>query len=129
GAPEALAARRPAPLARPPGRGGKCGDDPRTPPAATRSPEAPAEPTIEGSLPAQALMMFRAFLASPLRNKLILLGVGLVAVIGATAFGQVRLNAWNRPFYDALARRDAGTFLDQLVVFAVIASGLLALNV
>ena len=104
-------------------------DDPRKPPAAARPAEAPAEPAIDGSLPAQAWMMFRAFLASPLRNKLILLGVGLVAVIGATAYGQVRLNAWNRPFYDALARRDGGTFLDQLVVFAVIASALLALNV
>jgi putative ATP-binding cassette transporter len=70
--------------------------------------------------------MFRAFLGSPQRTKLLLLGI---AVIGATAFGQVRLNAWNQPFYDALARKDLRGFLDQLTVFGVIASGLLVLNV
>ena len=50
-------------------------------------------------------------------------------VIGATAFGQIRLNAWNRPFYDALARKDLGDFLGQIMVFGVIAGGLLVLNV
>ena len=53
----------------------------------------------------QMLIMFRAFLGSPQRTKLLLLGVAIVAVIVATAFGQVRLNAWNQPFYDALAGR------------------------
>ncbi len=52
------------------------------------------------------LMMFRAFLSSPQRNILLLLGAAAVAVIAATAFGQVRLNAWNQPFYDALARKN-----------------------
>jgi len=80
-------------------------------------------------LVAQSMVMVRAFMASPERNKLFLLGAALVVVIGATAFGQIRLNAWNRPFYDALERKDVAGFLDQLVVFAVIASGLLALNV
>ena len=75
------------------------------------------------------LMMFRAFLGSPQRTKLLLLGVAIVAVIGATAFGQVRLNAWNQPFYDALAHKDLRGFLDQLMVFGVIAGGLLVLNV
>src|ERR1700730_6857425 len=77
----------------------------------------------------QMLIMFRAFWASPQRSKILLLGVALVAVIGVTAFGQVRLNAWNRPFYDALARKDLGDFLDQIMVFGVIAGGLLVLNV
>jgi putative ATP-binding cassette transporter len=75
------------------------------------------------------LTMFRAFLGSPQRTKLLLLGVAIVAVIGATAFGQVRLNAWNQPFYDALARKNLGDFLDQLMVFGEIAGGLLVLNV
>jgi len=39
------------------------------------------------------------------------------------------LNAWNQPFYDALERKDIGAFLDQLIVFGVIASILLCLNV
>ena len=81
------------------------------------------------SLTPRMLIMFRAFLGSPQRTKLLLLGVAIIAVIGATAFGQVRLNAWNQPFYDALARKDLRGFLDQLTVFGVIASGLLVLNV
>ena len=77
----------------------------------------------------QMLIMFRAFLASPQRTKLLLLGVAIVAVIGTTAFGQVRLNAWNQPFYNALAHKNLREFLDQLMVFGVIAGGLLVLNV
>ena len=77
----------------------------------------------------QMLIMFRAFLGSPQRTKLLLLGVAIVAVIVATAFGQVRLNAWNQPFYDALAHKDLRGFLNQLMVFGVIACGLLVLNV
>ena len=101
---------------------------------ANRSSNAPdAIDTVatpaDGRLAPQILTMFRAFMASPQRNKIVLLGVALVAVIGATAFGQVRLNAWNRPFYDALAHKDMGEFLIQLRVFVVIAAGLLVLNV
>lgn len=77
----------------------------------------------------QMLMMFRAFMASPQRNKILLFGIAIVAVIGATAFGQIKLNAWNQPFYDALARKDLREFLDQLVIFGIIAWGLLILNV
>ncbi len=57
------------------------------------------------------------------------LAVHLVAVVAAKAFGQIRLNAWNRPFYDALSRKDLQEFLAQLRVFGVIAGGLLVLNV
>ena len=107
----------------------------KTGPKADRSskqsdvPATAATPPVGGRLTPQMLMMFRAFLASPQRTKLLLLGVALVAVIGATAFGQVRLNAWNQPFYDALAHKDLREFLDQLMVFGVIAGGLLVLNV
>jgi putative ATP-binding cassette transporter len=50
-------------------------------------------------------------------------------VIVTTAYGQIRLNRWNEPFYDALARRDVHEFLMQLWVFGVIAGVLLVLNV
>src|ERR1700736_2606997 len=91
---------------------------------------ATAAALVEGlRLTPQVLMMFRAFLGSPQRTKLLLLVVAIVAVIGATAFGQIRLNAWNQPFYDALAHKDLRGFLHQLVVFGVIAGGLLVLNV
>lgn len=89
-------------------------------------PESAGAPA---SLLTQSLMMFRAFMASPERNKLFLLGGALVIVIGATAIGQIRLNAWNQPFYDALARKDLPEFGKQAIVFAIIAGVLLALNV
>jgi putative ATP-binding cassette transporter len=77
----------------------------------------------------QMLMMFRTFWASPERNKVLLLGVALVVVIGATAFGQVKLNAWNGLFYDALAHKDLAGVVDLLTVFGVIGGGLLVLDV
>jgi putative ATP-binding cassette transporter len=92
-------------------------------------PATAAAPVAGLRLAPQMLIMFRAFWASPQRTKILLLGVALVVVIGATAFGQIRLNAWNRPFYDALARKDLGDFLGQIMVFGVIAGGLLVLNV
>jgi putative ATP-binding cassette transporter len=77
----------------------------------------------------QMLMMFRVLKASPQWTKLLLLGFGLLAVIGATGFGQIKLNAWNQPFYDAVAKKDLPQFLIQLMAFGVIACALLLLNV
>jgi putative ATP-binding cassette transporter len=104
--------------------GGSMDDQPAKTPA---SPDLATPPSRD--LLAQSLMMFRAFMTSPERNKLLFLGGALVIVIGATAFGQIRLNAWNQPFYDALARKDLVAFGEQIIVFAVIAGALLALNV
>jgi putative ATP-binding cassette transporter len=73
--------------------------------------------------------MVAAFWASRERNQLILLAVGLVVVVAATAYMQIRLNAWNKPFYDALTRKDMSTFIRQLFVFAELAAILLVLNV
>jgi putative ATP-binding cassette transporter len=53
----------------------------------------------------------------------------LAAVVAATAAGQIEINAWNQPFYEALWRKDLRSFIYQLGVFVVIASGLLTLNV
>ena len=91
--------------------------------------DAEAASRHEGRLAPQMLMMARALMASPHRNKILLLGIALVVVISATAWGQIRLNAWNRPFYDAIGRKDFREFLAQLVVFGIIAGGLLILNV
>jgi len=74
-------------------------------------------------------MMVKTFWYSPGRNKLFLLGIAVCAVVALTAFGQIELNAWNKPFYDALSLKDFRGFLYQLVVFGVIAGALLALNV
>jgi putative ATP-binding cassette transporter len=73
--------------------------------------------------------MAAAFWASRERNQLLLLAAGLVAVISATAYTQIRLNAWNQPFYDALTRKDLPAFVRQLGVFAELAAILLVLNV
>jgi len=83
----------------------------------------------DASLGSQMAMMLRALWASPVRNTLFMLAGGLVAVVILTAYGQIRLNAWNKPFYDALARRDLGDFFHQLQVFGIIVGGLLVLNV
>jgi len=74
-------------------------------------------------------MMTRAIFASPVGKALVLLAITVVLVIIATAYGQIRLNRWNKPFYDALSRRDLRSFLYQLVVFFLIAGFLLCLNV
>ena len=59
----------------------------------------------------------RRFWVSRQRNKLLTLAGGLIAVVGATAYMQIRLNSWNRPFYNALTNKDMPGFLDQLGVF------------
>jgi vitamin B12/bleomycin/antimicrobial peptide transport system ATP-binding/permease protein len=92
-------------------------------------PATPAKPAAGMRLAPQMRMMFLTFWASPQRNRILLLGLALVVVIGGTAFGQVRLNAWNQPFYDALSHKDLHGFLAQLSVFGILAGGLLVLNV
>jgi putative ATP-binding cassette transporter len=73
--------------------------------------------------------MASVFWRSNERNQLLMLGAGLVVVVIATAYMQIRLNAWNRPFYDALTRKDVPVFLRQLGVFTGLAAVLLVLNV
>jgi len=77
----------------------------------------------------QVTGMLSALWASRERNKILALGMALTAVVGATAYAQVRLNAWNQPFYNALARKDLSEFVQQLGVFAMLAGALLILNV
>jgi putative ATP-binding cassette transporter len=58
-----------------------------------------------------------------------LLTIAIVFVICATVLAQVALNAWNRPFYNAIEQRNLSEFVYQSGVFAVIAGSLLILNV
>jgi putative ATP-binding cassette transporter len=86
--------------------------------------------SIEASSLSDQLATVRlALKTSPVRRKLSWAAIGIVGVIIATSIGQVLLNRWNQPFYDALARRDLPGFLHQLMVFAAIAGSLLVLNV
>ncbi|ERI13866.1 ABC transporter ATP-binding protein/permease [Brucella sp. RRSP16] len=87
-------------------------------------------PSRDGTdLFSQISMMVGAFLVSPVRNTLIALGAGIFALVVLIAIGQVAINRWNEPFYDALARRDLQAFFHQLMVFFGIAGALLLLNV
>jgi vitamin B12/bleomycin/antimicrobial peptide transport system ATP-binding/permease protein len=90
---------------------------------------AEAEERANSRLLPQLDTMARALWASPVRNTLFLLSGSLFFVVAATAYGQIRLNTWNQPFYDALSRRDFAQFLDQLGIFGLIAGTLLVLNV
>lgn len=87
--------------------------------------EAPPKSGLVG----QMRMMTRAIFASPVGKTLIGLIVGILILVVVTAYGQIRLNSWNKPFFDALSRRDLHDFLIQLGVFFVIAGTLLVLNV
>ncbi len=91
--------------------------------------EANTEESANSGLVPQLGVMIRALWAAPVRNTLFLLSGALFAVIALTAYGQIRLNDWNQPFYDALSRHDFKEFLSQLGVFGLIAGALLVLNV
>ncbi len=88
-----------------------------------------AEESVHAGLVPQLRMMVHALLVSRVGKTLVLMGIVIFVVVVATAYGQIRLNRWNKPFYDALSRRDFADFLQQLGVFFIIAGGLLILNV
>jgi vitamin B12/bleomycin/antimicrobial peptide transport system ATP-binding/permease protein len=90
---------------------------------------AAKEEAAQSKLIPQMSMMFRALLDSPVRDQLFILAGVLVAVVGATAYGQIRLNTWNQPFYDAIERHNMEAFFHQLGVFGLITGALLVLNV
>lgn len=91
------------------------------------------EPTPDVAQPSrlgdQIATIRDALAGSPVRRRLLFNCTAIVVVILLTAGGQILLNRWNQPFYDALQRRDLSDFLHQLVVFAEIAGALLVLNV
>jgi vitamin B12/bleomycin/antimicrobial peptide transport system ATP-binding/permease protein len=96
--------------------------------APTRTaPDVPEDP--QWDLLPQLRMMLRALWISPVLHALLALGGAILLVVAATAYGQIRLNRWNKPFYDALSNRNFREFLVQLGVFAMIAGALLVLNV
>ena len=77
----------------------------------------------------QTRMIYRAIFASPVGRRLIVLLTALVVAILVTTYGQIILNRWNQPFYDAITRRDLNDFLYQLGVYFVIVGSLLVLDV
>jgi putative ATP-binding cassette transporter len=101
----------------------------------TQEPDEKAGVQVDGDdsarygLMPQLSMMARALWAAPVRYILFWLSGALVAVVALTAYGQIRLNTWNQPFYDALSHKQMHEFLVQLGVFGLIAGALLVLNV
>jgi putative ATP-binding cassette transporter len=91
-------------------------------------PESDVDPAPTGLVP-QVRALTRAIFSSPAGKSLVFLILFTVLIVAATAYGQIRLNRWNKPFFDALSRRDLREFLYQLGVFFLIAGCLLVLNV
>jgi ABC-type uncharacterized transport system fused permease/ATPase subunit len=105
-------------------RGGRMVTETTDKAAATDLPEA-----ARAGAMSQARMIYRAIFASPVGRRVILLLTALVAAILVTSYGQIILNSWNQPFYDAITRRDLNDFLYQLGVYFVIVASLLVLDV
>ena len=99
----------------------------RTKAVSTPSPDL--EEIAQAGLWPQLGMMYRALWASPVRNSLLVLASSIFLIVAVTAYGQIRLNSWNQPFYDALSHRNLHGFLIQLGIFGIIAGALLVLNV
>jgi putative ATP-binding cassette transporter len=78
---------------------------------------------------AQLGSLLSALAASAYRRRLALLAVGIVLVICANSVGQIRLNAWQGAFFDAIEQRDLATFGGQLLVFCLIVGALVVLVV
>jgi putative ATP-binding cassette transporter len=97
------------------------------------APEKHAQPglaeTARAGAWAQSRMIFRAIFAPPMGRRIIVLMTVLIAAILATTYGQLALNEWNQPFYDAITRRDLNDFLYQLGVYFLIVGILLLLDV
>ncbi|MEN5297884.1 ABC transporter ATP-binding protein/permease [Brucella sp. TWI559] len=74
-------------------------------------------------------MMMSAFWVSSVRNTLIAVGTGIFVLIVLIAVGQVAINRWNVPFYNALSDRNLSAFFHQLLIFFAIAGSILILNV
>ena len=90
---------------------------------------AEMETVAESGLGKQLGLILQALRSSAVAKVLLVLIVSLIVVVLATAYGQVYLNRWNQPFYDALSRRDLKDFMTQLGVFFIIVGCLLVLNV
>lgn len=91
--------------------------------------EAAADEAAQAGLLRQLGLILGALRGSAARRPILGLILAIALVLVGTAYSQIRLNNWNKPFYDALSRRDLHEFLVQLGVFLAIAGVLLVLNV
>ena len=59
---------------------------------------------VEAGLLSQLRVIGDIYWISPVRNRLILMVLGVFSIIIVTSAGQVLLNRWNVPFYDLLVQ-------------------------
>ncbi|HSY94138.1 MAG TPA: SbmA/BacA-like family transporter, partial [Steroidobacteraceae bacterium] len=100
-----------------------------TEPSTEISGTAPEGEAAHLGLGRQIGLVSRTIFGSRVGRRLYLVLAAIMLVVAGTAYGQIRLNLWNKPFYDALSRRDLRDFLFELGVFVLIAGFLLTLNV
>ncbi len=84
---------------------------------------------VDAGMVRQVFALTRSTFTGPVGKSVITLMAAAFVVIGGTAYVQIRLNIWNKPFYDALSRRDLHDFMVQLGVFFILAAWLTVLNV
>ncbi|MFZ1992108.1 MAG: ABC transporter ATP-binding protein/permease [Alphaproteobacteria bacterium] len=77
----------------------------------------------------QVKAFIAVFWSWPRRAWLFFYIAAIVAVICVTVAGQLRLNAWYKDFYNAIEQFNLAEFTNQLLVFVLIVSGILVLNV
>jgi len=94
----------------------------------SQPPGQPVTAAGDGVVP-QVLSLWRALCASRHRRTVGLLAAGMVLAVCLNTIGQLRLNSWQGAFYDAIEQRHVAAFATQLLVFVVIAGGLLVLVV
>lgn len=87
------------------------------------------EPQPEISFFTQLGILRRLLNSSEEFWKLVALSSALLLILLGTAYGQVALNQWNIPFYNAIEQRNLPEFIRQLKIFLLIVAGLLTLNV
>jgi len=97
--------------------------------AAAHPPEPPQSRDMAPSILRELYELFRDMLRNRKGWPMLRLGAAILVILVGNMFGQVRLNQWNGAFFDAVERRDASSFFDQLLVFLVIVAVLLALVV
>jgi putative ATP-binding cassette transporter len=77
----------------------------------------------------ELLSLWKNVGASLERRRMAVIISLIIIIVGLNAFGQINLNAWQGPFYDAIDRRDYNNFIIELFVFAKIVAALLVLVV
>src|SRR5208283_3767364 len=78
---------------------------------------------------AQLRMLWQIILDPHAKRELTRFAGAITVVIALNVIAQIRLNNWQGSIYDAIGQKDLSIFLREVVVFLVIVSALLILNV